>query len=96
MHADKADKYIILHDTTIDEWTGESVRAGSDIAAQAHSSGFTPEDIVKGLWPAVEEFLAEPNCPWRVVERLTASEYGDVGGVAGAKLIHFDLALSYA
>ena len=60
LHADKASKYIILHDTTSfefhdetsyeiwgDEWKGDG----------------------KGLWPAVEEFL-ENNPHWVLHERF--------------------------
>lgn len=51
-------KWLILHDTTVDAMFGESIRSRSDIAKQAKESGFTPEEIAMGLWPAVEEFLA--------------------------------------
>lgn len=62
--------YIVLHDTTVDEWYGESVRGRHDIARQSRESGFPPEEIAKGLWPAITEFLrAHPE--WKLAERYT-------------------------
>lgn len=51
IHASKARKYIVLHDTTTFADVGES---------GAH----------RGLWPAIEEFLAE-NKKWILKERFT-------------------------
>lgn len=65
-----AKKYIILHDTTVDGEEGESIRLGSNIAEQVKESGFTEEEIRKGLWPAVEEFLVE-HPEWILKERYT-------------------------
>ena len=62
--------YIILHDTTIDGEVGESIRAGWDIAEQSKSTGIPEEEIIKGLWPAVEEFLSE-HPEWILIERYT-------------------------
>ena len=65
-----AKKYIILHDTTVDGEYGESIRLKSNIEEEAKTSGFTEEEIGKGLWPAVEEFLL--NHPeWGLKERYT-------------------------
>lgn len=58
-HHHKVKKYIILHDTTVDEYLGESLRLGSDLNKQAKESGYPIHEIARGLWPAVEEFLAE-------------------------------------
>lgn len=63
-------KYIVLHDTTIDAEESESVRQGYDIKKQALESGFTIEEISKGLWPAVTEFLSE-NSNWVLKKRYT-------------------------
>lgn len=63
-------KYIILHDTTSDEWDGESIRMGLHIDEQVKWSGYPREEITKGLWPAVEEFL-ESHPEWRIKERFT-------------------------
>ena len=62
-------KYIIMHDTTIDEIYGETIRLRWDAAKQSKESGFTVEEINKGLWPAVEEFL-ENNKEWCIKERF--------------------------
>lgn len=63
-------KYIILHDTTVDGEVGESVREKYDIPKQIIESGLSREEIERGLWPAVEEFLAlHPE--WKLKERYT-------------------------
>ena len=63
-------KYIIMHDTTVDEWLGESVRCGYPILLQSQHFGFPVEEIVKGLWPAIDEFLKE-HPEWKIKERFT-------------------------
>ena len=63
-------KYILLHDTTVDEWAGETVRLGWDAVRQSRETGIPVEEIRKGLWPAVEEFLSQ-HPEWRMRERLT-------------------------
>lgn len=65
-----AHKYIIMHDTTVDGTQGESVRMRHDIPKQMQSSGFTEDEIRKGLWPAVEEFLAA-HPEWHLERRYT-------------------------
>ena len=50
-------KYIIMHDTTIDGYLGESLRMGWDIFEQSSTTGMPIEEIKKGIWPAIEEFL---------------------------------------
>jgi hypothetical protein len=63
-------KYILLHDTTVDEWYGESVRGNADAERQANETGFPVEEIRKGLWPAIVEFLrAHPE--WVLEARYT-------------------------
>ena len=49
---------------------GESVRSGWDIYKQSIVTGISVEEIYKGLWPAVEEFL-ESNNDWYLVKRFT-------------------------
>lgn len=63
-------KYIIMHDTTVDEWIGETIRCGWDAVGQSVVSGFPVEEINKGLWPAIEEFL-QSNPEWILHERFT-------------------------
>lgn len=66
-------KYIIMHDTTVDEWHGETMRCfGGRVGAEKQSkeTGFPVEEIMKGLWPAIEEFL-ENNPEWKMKERFT-------------------------
>jgi len=63
-------KYIIMHDTTVDEIYGESIRMSMNIDAQSLSSGIPIDEIRKGLWPAIQEFL-EANLEWYVKERFT-------------------------
>lgn len=62
-------KYIIMHDTTVDEWAGETIRCRMNAYEQSHSSGFPIEEINKGLWPAIDEFLVE-NTDWTLHERF--------------------------
>ena len=59
-----------MHDTTIDEINGETIRCGWDAEIQSKESGFPVEEINKGLWPAVTEFL-ETHPEWYLKERFT-------------------------
>ena len=63
-------KYIIMHDTTVDEWIGETIRNGWNAHAQSIETGYPVEEIKRGLWPAIEEFLAN-NSDWTLHERYT-------------------------
>jgi hypothetical protein len=63
-------KYIIMHDTTVDEWYGESIRGNFNIEEQSKQSGFPVNEIAKGLWPAIVEFLQE-HPEWELKERFT-------------------------
>jgi hypothetical protein len=63
-------KYIILHDTTVDEWQGETIRVGWNAGEQSKQFGFPVQEINMGLWPAVVEFLgAHPE--WVLEKRYT-------------------------
>jgi hypothetical protein len=62
-------KFIILHDTTVDEWHGETIRLGWDPVQQSKDTGIPVEEITKGLWPAVEEFL-QNHSEWKIDLRL--------------------------
>jgi len=63
--APRTKKYIIMHDTTVDEWHGETKRNihKYDVQKQSIDSGIPVEEILKGLWPAIEEFLQD-NKDW--------------------------------
>jgi hypothetical protein len=61
-------KYIVMHDTTVDEWQGETVRNGWNAEQQSKESGLPVEEIKMGLWPAIEEFLRN-NKDWFLLAR---------------------------
>jgi len=63
-------KYIIMHDTTIDEWHGETLRVGWDAHQQSKQHKMPVSEITRGLWPAISEFLAD-HPEWVVEKRLT-------------------------
>ena len=63
-------KYIIMHDTTIDEFDGETIRCGWDANKQSLETGYTIEEINCGLGKAIDEFL-ENNRDWVLLEKLT-------------------------
>lgn len=63
-------KYIILHDTVVDAERGESLRCGHDIAEEMAWSGYAREEIERGLWPAVQEFLAK-HTEWEIAAHFT-------------------------
>lgn len=50
-------KYIIMHDTTSDEFDGEAIRMRMDIRDCMRTTGYTYEETVSGLWRAIREFL---------------------------------------
>lgn len=51
-------KYIAMHDTTVDEIYGETIRCGLNAHQQSKESGFPVEEIKCGLQKAIDEFLA--------------------------------------
>ena len=63
-------KYIIMHDTTVDGIKGETIRMGWNAEKQSKETGIPVEEINKGLMPAIEEFL-ENNKNWIMKERFT-------------------------
>ncbi len=63
-------KYIIMHDTTVDAYEGESIRIGMNIINQHYETGIPINEIKKGLWPAIEEFLAN-HSEWIIDKRFT-------------------------
>jgi hypothetical protein len=65
-----AKKYIVLHDTTVDEWLGETIRNRWNAAEQSKQTGIPVDEITKGLWPAIDEFLKE-HPEWMLEKRYT-------------------------
>ena len=61
-------KYIIMHDTTIDAINGETVRMKWDAKQQSIDNNIPEDEIIKGLIPAINEFLLiNPN--WKIKEK---------------------------
>jgi hypothetical protein len=69
-HAPSVGRYIIMHDTTVDADKGEAIRQKMDVEKIAHRTGYEPSEIKRGLWPAIEEFLAS-NKDWTLERRWT-------------------------
>ena len=64
------DKYIILHDTTLDGEIGEVRRYDLDVDEISNNLNIPKDELLVGLWPAVEEFLLdEPS--WKLLKRFT-------------------------
>jgi hypothetical protein len=63
-------KYILMHDTTIDEIDGETIRCGWDANKQSEETGYTVDEIRSGLDKAIINFL-ETNTDWELAEKLT-------------------------
>jgi hypothetical protein len=68
-HAQHVKKYIILHDTTVDEWEGELKRNGWNASTMGAETGIPPGELLVGLWPAVMLFL-EGHAEWKIKERF--------------------------
>ena len=67
-------KYILMHDTTIDEIDGETIRCGWNAVKQSEETGYSVDEIRSGLGKAITEFL-ETNSDWELVEKLTNNKY---------------------
>jgi cephalosporin hydroxylase len=63
-------KYMILHDTEVDRWVGETIRNGWDGEEQSRKSGIPVHEIMRGIWPAVLEFL-ESHPEWKIHEHFS-------------------------
>ena len=68
--APMCNKYIIMHDTEIDSLFGESLRLNNDIIKESQESGYSVDEICKGLHPAVTEFL-EAHTEFKLKQRFT-------------------------
>jgi len=55
--APMCNKYIIMHDTFVDRDLGETIRCGFNAFKQSQDTGYSIEEINKGLGPAISEFL---------------------------------------
>ena len=64
-------KYIIMHDTTVDEFQGETIRAGLNVEEQMAASGFPKHEILCGLGMAISEFLQQHPKEWVLKEKYT-------------------------
>jgi hypothetical protein len=62
-----SNKYIIMHDTTVDEIYGECIRLNWDIESMAKITNFSADELTKGLKPALDEFLLD-NDEWVIHE----------------------------
>ena len=63
-------KYIVMHDTTVDGIYGETIRNNWDATSQSIQSGFSIDEINCGLEKAITEFL-ENNPNWHIKEVFT-------------------------
>ena len=63
-------KYIIMHDTTVDELYGETIRCNMNAVLQSQQTGFPIEEIICGLGKAIDEFLTN-NTNWKLAEKYT-------------------------
>ena len=70
LHAAGVRKFIIMHDTTVDEWDGELRRLGWNCAEYAAKTGIPESELTVGLWPAISEFLSA-NAEWSLHKRFT-------------------------
>jgi hypothetical protein len=68
-HHARVRRWIVMHDTAIDAFHGESIRCRADTAEQARRSGYPEAEIRRGVWPAVREFLAAHGDEWRLAQR---------------------------
>lgn len=62
---DHVRKYIVMHDTEVDAIYGETIRMGCNAVDQSEDSGIPVEEILRGLRPALDEFL-ESNPEWKI------------------------------
>jgi len=63
-------KYIIMHDTTVDDYKGETIRKKMNATKQSFETGIPLHEINTGIMPAITEFL-ENNKNWKMKERFT-------------------------
>ena len=56
-----------MHDTTVDDYKGETIRMCMNAKEQSIKSGIPLDEINKGLVPAINEFLKRNN-NWKITE----------------------------
>ena len=66
----KVNKFICFHDTTTDGELGETIRSGWDAEKQSRETGIPIDEINKGIWYAIEDFIKK-NDDWIVYKRYT-------------------------
>jgi hypothetical protein len=69
-HHSVVKKYIMMHDTTVDEFQGETIRCGWNPYEQSLKTGYPVEEITKGLKYAIDEFL-EAHSEWSLEKKFT-------------------------
>lgn len=69
-HHGSVNKYIIMHDTSIDEWTGESIRNGWDLDRQCAEVGYNRNEISVGIGPAITDFM-KLHGEWTLHKKFT-------------------------
>lgn len=67
--------FIVMHDTEVDRTHGETIRMGDNARQQSADSGIPIEEIMRGLEPAIHEFLRD-NPDW-----VVATEYFNNNGL---------------
>jgi hypothetical protein len=63
-------KYIVMHDTTVDGIYGETIRNGWDANSQSNDTGYSIDEINCGLQKAITEFINN-NPDWQIKEIYT-------------------------
>ena len=67
----RTNKYIIIPNTSIDEWDGEAIRtkmSQKDMIKESALSGIPINEIKMGIWPAINDFLKNHG-EWTISER---------------------------
>jgi len=68
-HHGRVRRWIVMHDTTVDGVSGESVRMNHPIAEEAKQTGYLECDIRRGVWQAIIEFVDAHRDEWRLERR---------------------------
>lgn len=71
LHAPGTRRFIVLHDTTVDADKGEAIRCRLNVTEMVEQTGIPQDEILRGLWPAVTEFLEANAGQWRLFYRYT-------------------------